>query len=114
MKIKLIQWLLANQEALLKIVAVAKGWKKDGSYAEKWAVINAVAGLLIPLLEAASIAPKALAAEFALDADDEPLPRAMSSAEVQAQALSIDWQFLCEVVIPLVIKVLQLLQSQSA
>lgn len=114
MNLKLIQWLLANQTTLLKIVEVAKGWKKEGSYAEQWAIINSIAGLVIPLLEQAKVAPKALSDEFDLYVVAEPLPRAMSSAEVQAQSLSIDWQFLCEVVLPLVIKVLQLLASPSA
>lgn len=121
MNIKVLQWLLKNQAVLLKVVEVAKGWKKDALYADQWAIVDAIARLVIPLLEQEKVSPKALASTFDyyMDSDgnvvtgSEPYPQAVFAAGYQTAALNIDWKLLIDVVLPLVISILQALAAKE-
>lgn len=121
MNVKVLQFLLRNQAVLLKIVDVAKGWKKDAPYSEQWAIVDSIARLIIPLLEKEVVSPRALASSFdyVYDSDgnvvagSEPYPQAVFSAGYQTAALNIDWKLLCDVVLPLVISILQALAAKE-
>lgn len=121
MNIKVLQFLLRNQAVLLKIVEVAKGWRKDAPYADQWSIVDSIARLLIPLLEKEIVSPKALASTFdyVYDTDgnvvagSEPYPQAVFQAGYQAAGLNIDWKLLCEVILPLVISILQALAAKE-
>lgn len=106
MNIKLVQWLLKNQAVLLKIVEVAKGWKNDATYEERWGIVDSIARLVIPLIKAQQVSPLSLLAE-----DDDAAYSAMSA---DYAALGIDWKFLSEVLIPLLIAILKTLGGQEA
>lgn len=121
MNVKVLQFLLRNQAVLLKIVDVAKGWRKDAPYAEQWAIVDSIARLVIPLLEKDAASPKALASAFDYIYDEsgnlvigsEPYPQAVFAAGYQTAALSIDWKLLIDVVLPLVISILQALAAKE-
>lgn len=121
MNVKVLQFLLRNQAVLLKIVDVAKGWKKDAPYSEQWAIVDSIARLIIPLLEKEVVSPRALASSFdyVYDSDgnvvagSEPYPQAVFAAGYQTAALNIDWKLLCDVVLPLVISILQALAAKE-
>lgn len=121
MNIKVLQFLLRNQTVLLKIVDVAKGWRKDAPYAEQWAIVDSIARLLIPLLEKEVVSPRALASTFDYVYDEnghvvagsEPYPQAVFAAGYQTAALNVDWKLLCDVILPLVISILQALAAKE-
>ena len=121
MNIKVLQWLLRNQTVLVKIVEVAKGWRKDSPYFDQWEIVDTIARLLIPLIDAEKISPKALAAsyDYVYDAEgrpvvgSEPYPVAVLAAGAKMQALGIDWELVVNVILPLVISILQALASKE-
>ena len=121
MNLKLIQWLLANQTTLLKIAEVAKGWSNDLSYEDRWAIVDSIARLVIPLIKAANVSPKALCENYDVVYDESGRVTAMSlpdqkevaEAMAHSLAIAIDWKTLVEVIIPLVIKILQLIADRS-
>ena len=106
MNVAVLQWLLRNQSALLKIVDAAKGWKPNGTYNEKWAVVNAIALLVIPLLEQGTMKP------LALLEGDIYAPLSQSDVAAEFTALAIDWHLIVSVVLPLVIQILQALSEK--
>jgi len=99
--IKVLQWMLRNQAVLRKVADIASGWKKDLTYSEKWAIVDSIAKLLIPVLEG----DKVLAAALLEDDGDV---RFLSNMQDEVSALGIDWAFIRDTVIPLVILVLQI------
>lgn len=48
--IRIAKWLLAHRDAAVKIYQVAKDWSADMSLVQKWAVVDAVARIVIPIL----------------------------------------------------------------
>jgi hypothetical protein len=100
--VKVLQWLLKNQAVLRKVADVASGWKASLSYAEKWAIVDSIAKLLIPVLESDTVTAKALLT-------DEGDVRFMSAMQEEVSALGIDWAFIRDTVIPLVIMALQII-----
>lgn len=121
MNLKLIQWLLANQSVLMKVVEVAKGWHNNASYSEKWAIVDSIARLLIPVVEATVTNPKMLCDTYSVTYDDRggvasmsfPDPKEVNEAEAHALALQVDWKLLCDVILPLVISILQAISDKA-
>lgn len=48
--IKIARWLMSHRDAAVKIYEVAKDWSADMSLVQKWAVVDAVARIVIPIL----------------------------------------------------------------
>ena len=48
--VRIARWLLSHKEAALKIYEAAKGWTPEMSLVEKWAIVDAVARIVIPIL----------------------------------------------------------------
>jgi hypothetical protein len=109
--LKVVKFLLANQAALLQVVAIAKGWRKDLPYVEQWALVDSIARVLIPILEAQAVAPKALTTHRFHDADFEDTDYEALAFEAGAEvaALSVDWKLMVEVILPIVISILKAL-----
>ena len=105
MNVKVLQWLLKNQSVLRKVADVASGWKSGATYAEKWAIIDSIARLLIPVIETDKVEVKEL-----LDSDGGV--RFLSNMEEEVVSLGIDWVFVKETVIPIVIMILQVFASK--
>ena len=113
MNLKVVKFLLANQAALLKIVEIAKGWRKDLPFADQWAMVDSIARLLIPILEAQALSPKALyVRDFeALDYDESTYETRLLAAGAEMAALGIDWKLLLEVIVPIVLSILKALAA---
>lgn len=111
--LKVVKFLLANQAALLQVVAIAKGWRKDLPYVEQWALVDSIARVIIPILEAQAVAPKALTKHRLHDADYEDTDYEAMAFEAGAEcaALSVDWKMLVDVILPIVISILKALST---
>ena len=110
MNLKIIQWLLKHRDALLKVVEIAKKFDRDSPYLAQWAVVNEIAQVVLPILEAEAVQPKF----FGWDGDDDVVvdtPAAYDarvfSAGAEVAALGIDWKTIVEVLIPILIAILQ-------
>ena len=119
MNLKVLQWLLAHKDVLLKIVEVAKGYSKSLPYLQQWEIADKVARLIIPVLEAESAKPRALATDdiYDLFGDDSKLapPREVQvlQAGTEVSALAIDWKLLAETILPLVVAILRALMASG-
>jgi len=113
MNIKVVKFLLANQTALLALVEIAKKWKKNLPYAEQWELVNQAAKVIIPVLEAQAVSPKALTKSRFTDEDyeEQDFEALAFTAGVEFAALGVDWKTFIDVIIPLVIYVLKLLAT---
>ena len=113
MNIKVVKFLLANQAALLLLVEIAKKWRKDLPYAEQWELVNQVAKVLIPMLEAQAVSPKALTKHRFSDADfEETNYEALAfTAGAEFAALGVDWKLLIDVILPIVLSILKALAA---
>lgn len=119
MNLKVLQWLLAHKDVLLKIVEVAKGYSKSLPYLQQWEIADKVARLIIPVLEAESAKPRALATDdiYDLFGDDANLapPREVQvlQAGTEVSALAIDWKLIAETILPLVVAILRALMASG-
>jgi hypothetical protein len=113
LNVKVVKFLLANQAALLALVEIAKKWKKELPYADQWALVDQVAKILIPILEAQAVSPKALMRSRFTDADyEEQDYEAMAFASgAEFAALGVDWKLLIDVILPIVLSILKALAA---
>ena len=113
MNIKVVKFLLANQAALLALVEIAKRWRKDLPYAEQWALVDQVAKIVIPILEAQAVSPKSLTKHRFHDEDFEETDyEALAfTAGAEFASLSVDWKLLIDVILPIVLSILKALSA---
>jgi hypothetical protein len=113
LNVKVIKFLLAHQAALLALVEIAKKWKKDLPYAEHWALVDQVAKILIPVLEAQAVSPKALMKHRFDDAEyeDRDYEALAFSSGAEFAALGVDWKLFIDVILPIVISILKALAA---
>jgi hypothetical protein len=113
LNVKVVKFLLANQTALLALVEIAKKWRKDLPYADQWAMVDQVAKILIPILEAQAVSPKAMMRSRFTDADfEEQDYEAMAFASgAEFAALGVDWKLLIDVILPIVLSILKALAA---
>jgi hypothetical protein len=109
MNMQILQWLLKNRDVLLQVVAVAKTYDKNKSYLTQWEVVDKIARLVLPILEAETIQPKLLA----MDWDFEDDGASAMSAGADLHALGIDYKLILDVVIPIIIAILQALVGRE-
>jgi hypothetical protein len=117
MNIKVVTWLVRHRDVLSKIIEVAKGYRKDAPYSEQWAVVDAIARLILPVLERESVQAKAF---FTYGNEDlEGVAQSLREGDVQllaagaeVAALGIDWKMFVEVVLPIVIAILEALAGR--
>jgi hypothetical protein len=111
--LKVVKFLLANQAALLKVVEIAKSWRKDLPYVEQWALVDSIARIIIPILESQSVAAKALTISRFQDADfeEQDYEALAFGAGAEFAALGVDWKMLVEVILPIVISILKALSA---
>lgn len=50
--VRIAKWLLSHKDEALKIYEIAKNWSSDMPLVEKWAILDAVARVIIPILTA--------------------------------------------------------------
>ena len=113
MNIKVVKFLLANQAALLALVEIAKKWKKDLSYAAQWALVDQIAKIVIPILEAQAVSPKALMRNPLMDGDFEETDYEALGFTVGTEfaALGVDWKLFVDVILPIVLSILKALAA---
>jgi hypothetical protein len=108
--IKVLQWLLKHRDLLLKVVEVAKDFDRTASYLSQWEVVDKVARLVLPILQAEANAPQLLTIDYD-HYTDEVAVAYQTGAEVSA--LGVDWKLLIEVIVPIIISILQGLLSRT-
>jgi hypothetical protein len=108
--IKVLQWLLKHRDVLLKVVEVAKDFDRTASYASQWDIIDRVARLVTPIMQAEANAPQLLTVDYD-HYTDEVAVAYQTGAEVSA--LGVDWKLLIEVIVPIIISILQGLLSRT-
>ena len=113
MNLKVLQWLLKNKTVLLQVVAVAKQFDKDATYLAKWELVDKIARLVIPIIEAEEAAPKLLTWDFDGFETLANHDVALLSAGAEVQSLGIDYRLLLETVIPIIIAILEALISRK-
>lgn len=116
MNLKVLKWLLAHKDALLQIVEIGKGYSKSLPYLSQWEIVDRIARIVIPILEAEAVTPKVLAYDdiytaFLPDDADQDDPREVQilQAGVEVQAMAVDWKTLVETILPLVVAILKAL-----
>lgn len=111
--LKVVKFLLANQAALLKVVEIAKSWRKDLPYVEQWALVDSIARIVIPILESQAVSPKALMKSRFHDEDyeDTQYEALAFGAGAEFAALGVDWKLLVDVILPIVISILKALAA---
>lgn len=104
MNLKIVQWLLKHRDALLRVVEIAKKFDKASPYLTQWAVVNEIAQIVLPILDAEAVKPKL----YGWDLDEEIGYEAMAfSIGAEVAALGIDWRTVVDVLIPILIAILQ-------
>jgi hypothetical protein len=107
MNMQILQWLLKNRDILLKVVELAKQFPKEGTYVEKWVVVDQIARLVIPVLEAELVRPHAV-----WHSEPESY-EAYFAAGAEFAAMGVDWQLIVDVVIPILISILQAIAASK-
>jgi hypothetical protein len=108
MNLKVLQWLLKHKDVLLKIVEVAKGFRKDAPYLDQWLIVDQIARLVIPILEAEAVAPKLLEVDWGVLESYGTHDVNLLACGAEVQALGIDYRLLIETIIPIIITILEL------
>ena len=113
MNVKVVKFLLANQAALLALVEIAKKWRKDLPYEDQWELVNQAAKVIIPVLKAQAVSPKALTKHRFSDADFEETDyEALAfTAGAEFASLGVDWKLLIDVILPIVLSILKALAA---
>ena len=108
MNLKLVRWLIAHQEILLKVVAIAKKYSPTLPYIEQWAIADQIARVVIPVLQAELVTPHAMAADW-----DETTVDDAFALGAEVHALGVDWQMIVEVIIPILTAILHVLKESD-
>ena len=113
MNIKVLQWLLAHRDVLLKVVEAAKNFSRHKPYLEQWAVIDQIARILIPVLAAEEVQPSVVLGEDDGWDSYEELEIRMLGAGAELAALGIDWKVFLDAILPIIIAILQALAAKT-
>jgi hypothetical protein len=113
MNIKVLQWLLAHRDVLLKVVEVARNFSRHKPYLEQWAVIDQIARVLIPVLAAEEVQPSVVLGEDDGWDSYADLEIRMLGAGAELAALGIDWKVFLDAVLPIIIAILQALAAKT-
>lgn len=106
MNLKILRWLLAHKDILLQVVEVVKPWRKDLPLIAHWEIVDKVARLVIPVLTDEEIVSL-------LSADDSGDVQSLSAADVEVQAMGIDWMTLVKLIIPLLEAILRAMADKD-
>lgn len=110
MNLTLVRWLLKNRDLLVKVIAVASKFDRDGTLLAKWAIADEIARLVIPVMDADRMTPEALVSGWYGDEGDEVQAFSMGA---QVQAMGLDWQAIVDLVLPLLIAILKALSDNE-
>ena len=105
MNLKILRWLVANQTALTAMVELAKQYKNTNTLAANWEIVQKLAAIVIPLLEANG--PSMLLA-------DDDVEVTLEDASVVMASIAIDWELVFRVLLPLLVAILDALAPKEA
>ena len=109
MNIAILTWLLKNKAALLQIVEIAKQFKKSDPYLAQWTLVDQIARIILPLLDADSH-PYALMGALSYDSDDQDI--ALLAAGGEFHALGVDYALLINTILPAILAILELIYGR--
>lgn len=104
--VQITRWLLTHREAAMKIFELTKSWTTTLTVAQKWAIVNSVAEIVLPLLEGANIL------SFDSDFDYEDDVELMSLGS-QVSALGIPWIAVTTILIPVLQIIFDFVQKEG-
>lgn len=101
MNLRVVSWLIAHRDVLMKIVAAVQKFDMDSSYLDKWTIIDEIARLLIPVID-----------DEVRTASTEPDGDVQIYA-AQIMDLGIDWKTFIDIVLPIIMAILQVLTKKK-
>lgn len=118
MNLKVIQWLLKHRDALIRVVEIAKKFDRSAPYLTQWVVVNEIAQIVLPILEAEAVKPRLLGVTWdGLDGEIYDSPQAYDvmvfSVGAEVSALGLDWKTIIDVLLPILIAILQAVGSKE-
>ena len=120
MNYAVVKWLLAHRDQLTQVIAVAKNYRDTLPLIEQWAILDKIARIVLPVLQDETKNSLAPVAALMYGDEDEDSCVASYASDVnllsvgaECGALGFDWQVIIKVVLPLIISILQSLQSAS-
>ncbi len=99
MNLSLIRWLINHREILTKCLAIAQKYDHSDSLLEKWALVNELAQILIPLFEKENAT-----LELLWESGNE---YGALSAGAELQALGVDWKMVINVLVPIILSIIR-------
>jgi len=109
MNLRVISFLIQHRDTLSRIAAAVQKFDANGSYVEKWSVVDEVARILLPLLEAEQVK----ASWLVDDEDDGDIVSASFLMGAEAAAAGVDCRALVEVILPILIAILKALATNE-
>jgi len=106
LNLKILRWLLAHRDLLVKVLEAAKKYSRTAPLLDQWAVVDEIARLVIPVLDKDGVDVEAL-----LWSMDDEVEAFSMGAEVQA--LGVDWKTIIDILLPILIKILQSLAQDD-
>jgi hypothetical protein len=110
MNLQVLTWLVKHRELLMAVVKEASKFDRSAPYIQQWDVVDRIARIVIPVLQAENISPEAFWEYTAMSLEDGDVQLLSAGAEVQA--MNIDWRTLIDVIMPVVIAILQSLMKK--
>lgn len=104
--VQITRWLLTHREAAMKIYELTRNWTSELSVSDKWAIVNSVAEIVLPLLEGANI----LSIDADFDYDDDVELMALGS---EVGALGIPWIAVTSILIPVLQIIFDFVQKEG-
>lgn len=90
--LKIAKWLLSHRDEAMKIYEIAAGWNNESSLVDKWAIVDAVARIVIPLLAEDGM--------LWASADDYPDDVEVMALGGEVAAMGIPWQAVTTILFP--------------
>jgi hypothetical protein len=106
MNLKILRWLLAHRDVLIKVLEAAKRYSRSAPLIEQWAIVDEIARIVIPVLEKEGVDVGAL-----LWSVDDEVEAFAAGAEVSA--LGVDWKTIIDILLPILIQILRAISSIS-
>ncbi len=111
MNLQVLRWLMSHSEVLFKVLEIAKKWDQNAPLVARWAIVDEIARIVLPVLEEEATNLWPLAYDHA-DYDEDDAVEAFSLG-VEAGAMGIDWKAVTEIILPIVAALLKALAQMK-
>jgi hypothetical protein len=99
MNFAILRWLLQHRDVITKCVDILKEWDADAPLMDRWAIIDAVARVVIPVISKEDM----VAMQYPEFEDD----MSALSLGAEIQQLGFDWALLVRTLVPIIMAILQ-------